>query len=230
MSTRLRWLLLTAVVACGGDDGTEEAMTAADTGSMPGSTTDEVASESGDTSEADSSDSGDAEPPDGAQLFAQFCAPCHGNEAQGTDLAYEIQHPPVEYATWVIRNGRPGVEFPDAMMAAWAEATLSDAEVTAILEYLDEFPQPTTGEALYLDYCGNCHGADAQGGVVGVSPLEEIIDGDYDKVFEQVREGDDEGGPGARSNYMPAFGTDALTDVEVDLIVDYLIAVAGSRR
>ena len=208
-------------------------MTAADTGSMSGSTTDEVGSESdagsesGDTGEADSSESGDAEPPDGAQLFAQFCAPCHGNEAQGTNLAYEIQHPPVEYATWVIRNGRPGVEFPDAMMAAWAEATLSDADVTAILAYLDEFPQPTTGEGLYLDYCANCHGTDAQGGVVGVSPLEEIIDGDYDKVFEQVREGDDEGGPGARSNYMPAFGTDALTDAEVDLIVDYLIVVAG---
>ena len=227
MSTRLRWLLLTALVACGGDDGTDEAMTAADTGSMSGSSGGDTAGESGDSGAVDSSDGGDAEPPDGAQLFAGFCAPCHGNEGQGTDLAYEIQHPPVEYATWVIRNGRPGVEFPDSMMAAWAEATLSDADVAAILEHLDGFPQPTTGEALYADYCANCHGADAQGGVVGISPLDEIIDGDYDKVVDQVRDGDAEGGPGARSNYMPAFGTDALTNAEVDLIVDFLIVVAG---
>lgn len=147
-----------------------------------------------------------------------LCASCHGPAAEGTALAYELRHPPHDYARWVIRNGRTGGEFPGSEMAAYPEALLDDAEVDAILEYLDGFEQPTTGEALYLDYCANCHGADAGGGAVQ-KPIE--YEGVHD-MLEKVREGEGGSNYGARHQYMPRFASDRLADDEVTAIAEYI--------
>jgi hypothetical protein len=96
------------------------------------------------------------------------CAACHGPNGEGTALGYEIRHPVRPYATWVVRHGRTGGEFPGSAMLAYAPSSLTDAQLGTIFDYLDSLPQPTTGEGLYLDYCRNCHGTDARGGVTGV--------------------------------------------------------------
>jgi mono/diheme cytochrome c family protein len=166
---------------------------------------------------------GDAEPGEtagmtGEQLFAQ-CAPCHGPTGEGTAMGYELRHPDRPHATWVVRNGRMGApEFPTSVMLAFPASVLSDADLEKIFDYLASFPQPTTGQGLYLDYCGNCHAADAK--------RSDISTKQYDDAIEMVRKG--EQAPFEwRGVYMPAFATTTLSDAEVRLITDY-IATLGT--
>lgn len=174
--------------------------------------------ESGESGGGESEGAETGEPATGEQLYLQLCAACHGADAMGTALGYELRHPPRAFATWVVRNGRPGVEFPTSMMAAYPPEVLSDAELESIFDFLDSLPQPATPEGLYLDYCGNCHGPDALGGVVGKN-IGDKEDGD---IHEKVREGENTGDPGARALYMPRFDTATLDDAEIDAIAEFI--------
>jgi mono/diheme cytochrome c family protein len=195
------------LAACTSDDGGP--MQAEGTG---GTTTGEVdGSSSGD-------ESGSGPELGGEELFVQFCSACHGPTAEGTTLAYEIRHPVRDYARWVVRNGRPGLEFESSSMPAWPPETVSDADLDKIFDYLDSFPQPTTGEGLYLDYCRNCHGDPIDTGVV----LKVVGDEEYADVIEQVRDGDELGLYELRQEFMPAFSRDMLTDEEVDAIFAFI--------
>jgi len=121
-----------------------------------------------------------------------------------------------DYSSWVVRNGLPGVGYRDPMEAI-ARDVISDAVLESIWDWLDEPPQPTTGEALYHDYCANCHGADGEGG-----PTIQPIKNELHELEEQVRDGSHPGEFTQRREYMPAFSTTRLTDAEVDLIYDYV--------
>ncbi len=121
-----------------------------------------------------------------------------------------------DYTGWVVRNGRPGTGFPGPMLP-FATNKLSDAELKLIWDYLDQPPQPTTGQALYHDYCANCHGADGKGG-----PTGRGITGELAKLKSQVRSGAGLGQIGTRKNYMPAFPTSRLSDADVNLIYTYV--------
>ena len=122
------------------------------------------------------------------------------------------------YSDWVVRNGRPGTEFEGSAMAAYEPSVASDTQLEEIWDYLDAQPQPTTGEGLYLDYCANCHGVDATGGVVG----KDISDKTFADSLERVRVGAGLSDPGARLFYMPAFDTDVLSDQELQLLIDHV--------
>jgi mono/diheme cytochrome c family protein len=69
----------------------------------------------------------------------------------------------------------------------------------------------------YVRFCRNCHGADAHGGRVG-----ESITGESDELHEAVREGHGGDRYADRTEYMPAWTTAELSDVEVALVADYL--------
>jgi len=202
----LTGLMIACTDAGSGDDSGTSAETSTSSSSSDGSDSSDSSGESGTV------------PQSGEELFATFCASCHGPAAEGSTLAYEIRHPSHEYARWVIRNGRSGGEFPGSEMAAYPEALLDDAAVDAILDWLDGFEQPTTGEALYLDYCGNCHGADARGGVVE-KPIE--YEGVND-MLEKVREGEGGSNYGARLQYMPSVASDRLDNDEVTAIAEHI--------
>lgn len=146
-----------------------------------------------------------------------ICAPCHGESGEGTELGYELRHPVREYATWVVRNGRPGDEFEDPMLA-YGPMLLGDDTLDEIWDHLDSFPQPNTGEGLFLDYCRNCHGEDASGGVAD----EDIRDKNYGNLLDAVREGMHTDEIGSRHRYMPAWDKTELTNNEVELIADYI--------
>ncbi|MBC8067859.1 MAG: cytochrome c, partial [Deltaproteobacteria bacterium] len=91
-----------------------------------------------------------------------------------------------------------------------------DAELESIFDYLDSFPQPAEGEGLFMDYCRNCHGVDAAGGVVGVDIRDEVSE-----ALEKVRDG--EGNDiGNRTEFMPAFSEARLSDDEVAAIVEFV--------
>ena len=114
--------------------------------------------------------------PNGAELFSQHCAVCHGQYGSGgvgTPLALESFLTGVsdEYLAKTIRNGRPGRVMP-------AFRTLSDAQVGAIVGHVrswsespapaeDQTPvagDPVLGAELFAVHCAGCHGADAKGG------------------------------------------------------------------
>ncbi|MCB9547458.1 MAG: cytochrome c [Myxococcales bacterium] len=147
-----------------------------------------------------------------------LCAACHGANGAGTDLGYELRHPVRDYAEWVVRNGRdmPG-ELP-ATMLAYGPDQVSDEELTAIFDWLDDFNQPATGTGLYLDYCANCHGRDGRGGVVGVTMVGRTAS----SIRRHVRGGEGGRNYPLRRLYMPAFGADVISDAELELIIDHV--------
>ncbi len=164
-------------------------------------------------------------------LYFTKCAVCHGPDGVGIttpELAGpEIQHPVRDHTRWVVRNGLPGVGYKDPMEewypvdqpAMQDELIVSDAEMEMIFDYLDTPPQPTTGQGLYVDYCGNCHGADGKGGpttrdVTTPAALAELV--------AVTRAGTHPGEQELRNEYMPAMDQTILTDAELTLISDYI--------
>ncbi len=117
-----------------------------------------------------------ADAPDGAKLFAQNCAVCHGETGSG-GIGVPLSLPSFQatvsnrYLAATIRDGRPGRVMP-------AFAQLSDAEIAAIVGYIRSWyrgPVPHYGDApvagnpahgkqLFAAHCAMCHGVDGQGG------------------------------------------------------------------
>lgn len=154
----------------------------------------------------------------GRELFAASCAVCHGPEGQGSVNAYELQHPNAGFATFVVRTGRPGLEFPGVMMAAYPPELVTDAQLDEIWTWLDSFPQPTTGEGIYRDYCQNCHGADATTGPAG----QELREKTALEMIEKLREGAGGTNYALRHTYMPSLDANRLTDAEISAIATYI--------
>jgi mono/diheme cytochrome c family protein len=160
--------------------------------------------------------SGGAAPLDGKGLYEANCKACHAEQGAGGLLAPEIVHPVRDYSTWVVRNGRAQTTFPKPM-DKWGTDKLSDAQLMLIFDYLDLPPQPTTGQALYADYCASCHGANGKGG-----PTMRDITNEVGKVLTQVRSGKNVGKFAMRRDYMPAFPASDISDAELMLIRDYV--------
>jgi mono/diheme cytochrome c family protein len=157
---------------------------------------------------------------DAPALFTAHCASCHGEEAQGKPgEAPEIRHPVAEYAQFVVRNGRSHDSYLTEM-PAFDEFLAPDDHVDAILSYLSEFPKPTTGKALFLDYCANCHGADAAGGTVNrpILGMSEVF-------VSIVRQGRNLDRIGTRNMFMPSWKEADLSDAEITAIGEYVTAL-----
>jgi mono/diheme cytochrome c family protein len=161
---------------------------------------------------------------DGEQLFAAHCSACHGVDAGGGELAPQIRNPVVGFATWVVRHGRDDMPFEGPMSPIVVEV-LPDEDLAKIIAHLRGFAVPDDGEGLYLRFCGNCHGADAWGGRVGVDLTHEASEG-VEEFLEIVREGHGGADYGARTEYMPAWPADEITDDDVAAIVAWLQTVA----
>lgn len=152
----------------------------------------------------------------GLDVFAARCAGCHGAEGEGTDRAPQLRFEAPDYASWVVRNGRVSTEFPVDMPVF---DDVSDEQLEEILDWLSSFPAPTDGHGLYARYCGNCHGPDASGGVVGVDLWDDTIDTD------QVREGSGGSSFGSRRIFMPAWDVATISEGQLASIADYLAAL-----
>ena len=150
--------------------------------------------------------------------YTAQCAGCHGADGAGTASGFELLHPIVEYATWVVRNGRPAGDTDfQTVMGGYDEAALSDADLDAILVWLNDAPRPETGEALYRDLCANCHGPDGRGGVVREGARHSPA-----SIQRHVRGGEGGSAYASRQRYMPEFGPSVLTANELELIIEYL--------
>lgn len=155
----------------------------------------------------------------GAEVFQLLCSTCHGTTGEGTALGPELQHPVAAFSTWVVRNGRDSDSYPGPMIA-YPETMVTEQQLEEIWTWLGGLPQPTTGEALYLDYCANCHGANARGGRVAKNIQEKGTElGD---LTEKVREGEGGTNYGAAALYMPHWSTSQISDDELTLIAEHL--------
>ena len=113
---------------------------------------------------------------DGALLYHQKCAACHGEEGGGgvgvpLNLPDFLAVASDDYFRITIRNGRPGRVMP-------AFPRLTDSEVNAIIAYLrslsdeaapsyaKEYLQGNAarGKTLYSSHCVTCHGEGGRGG------------------------------------------------------------------
>jgi len=114
--------------------------------------------------------------PDGAELYRNNCAACHGDQGNGgvgVPLALPAFLASVDdtFLSKTIRLGRPGRVMP-------AFAKLSDAQVAAIVRHIrgwsgkpapvfSDIPvegDPEKGEVLFAKHCSGCHGVDGRGG------------------------------------------------------------------
>jgi mono/diheme cytochrome c family protein len=154
------------------------------------------------------------------------CKTCHGANGEGFMLlAPEIRHTPAVYANYIVRHGRINNGVPSAMVdfpptPMMGKIDITDADLAAIITWLDTMPKPTTGQGLYRDYCANCHGRDnGTGGAVGV-PIVGLMTAMYGMKV-RAGEGTDQS---MRIAYMPPEDATALSDAEIGLIAQYLMA------
>jgi cytochrome c oxidase cbb3-type subunit III len=113
---------------------------------------------------------------DGALLYAQNCAACHGENGSGgigVPLSLPSFHAlaSTDHLRKTIRLGRPGRVMP-------AFATLADAEVDAIVAHIGSWNPGAfatyaatridgnveSGGKLFQKHCASCHGANGEGG------------------------------------------------------------------
>src|SRR5262245_56495225 len=110
--------------------------------------------------------------PDGAALFRERCADCHGADAKGgrgPDLTRLWQSDGAdERALRIIRSGVPGSIMPPS--------TAPDEELRAVVAHLRSISvarmevvsgNAATGEELFAANCARCHRVNGHGGYLG---------------------------------------------------------------
>jgi cytochrome c oxidase cbb3-type subunit 3 len=179
----------------------------------------------------------------GATLYEENCAICHGAEGRGgvgipLALPSFLAQVSDEYLHRTIRIGRPGRVMPSFY---W----LSEKDIDQIVDYIGDWrtsPAPSyddkniTGNALhgkiiYAKHCASCHGVDAVGGVgtglmfsrprdlpVTAPALNNqgFLNSATDQLMKRIIIS------GRKETPMPAASTFALTDTDVDDVVSYI--------
>jgi mono/diheme cytochrome c family protein len=162
--------------------------------------------------------------PASVAVYQGQCAICHGPQGLGTEKGPDLQHPVRDFATWVVRNGRTHPMFMEPM-PKWTPTQISAAQLNEILDFLAAFPRPATGMGLFKDFCANCHGADAKGGVtmrnITLATVRTAA-----MFLMNVRNGHHAGEFSNRREYMPKWTTAQLSDAEVRLIFGYVDGLA----
>jgi ubiquinol-cytochrome c reductase cytochrome c subunit len=176
----------------------------------------------------------------GRLLFRQFCARCHGVQAQGRTTAPPLANVGLgrEEVEVVVREGIP------PLMPAFGRRLRSD-QIQAVTEYVaslngDSGPRAnaergaasggvgrpggdreagTSGRLVFRRQCASCHGAEAQGR--GAAPPLANVGLSREEVEAAVREG--------IPPLMPTFGKRLRSD-EIRAVADYVGALNPSVR
>lgn len=179
-----------------------------------------------------------------ADLYAQTCSVCHGENGNGKSHASAGLIPPPrdfttsearrtltrEYMIEIISNGKPGTA-----MVGFA-TQLSDAEISSLADYIRTSFMPDTtgksitkysgsdGKSIYALTCSVCHGEDGSGAVWGQASFDpapinfRLQDRIRDLPKERMIYSVTNGRPGTA---MTAFNTQLSAD-EINAVVEYI--------
>lgn len=148
----------------------------------------------------------------GQELFAFYCASCHGDEGLGTNVfpgsiqGYNPIHP-------LVRNGR-GEMLP---------INIPDSLIVRIQEYLNTYQvdySTLSGVDYYGRVCAGCHGSAGEGTTRGPE-IRNPVTG-YARYVVRA------GRPGVPwfTDAMPAYTTDSLSDTQLNEIIAWLRTAA----
>lgn len=162
--------------------------------------------------------------PNGASLFAQHCAECHGDHGQGVSALVSIAGPNIQ-AEHDEGQVMAAVEAGPSHMPSFARV-LSVEEMRAVSTFVVQniavIPLSggnlSHGGILYRTYCAACHRTDVRGGALAFAGSNAP---DLSEKSPAIIAGAVRSGPGA----MPSFPTTVLDDKELDSIVAYVQAV-----
>ena len=127
---------------------------------------------------ADAAEAGGAVREQGAALYLQNCASCHGPEGQGGEAGPPLITSGAAGADFYLRTGRMPLGAP-GQPPQRSEPQFDDEEIAALVEYVasldagPEIPQVSEGGdlhrgfELYTANCAACHGASGTGNAVG---------------------------------------------------------------
>lgn len=150
--------------------------------------------------------------------YNQICSSCHGPDGEGTSLGPDIRNPADwGYGAYVVRNGRGEMDEFASPMSAYSADIIDDVTLDEVWTWLGAAAKPADGAGLFARFCANCHDADGSGG-----RAEHAVGIDQAEIRASVREGNGGENYGASTEFMPAFGTDLITDAELDLIVEHI--------
>ncbi len=171
---------------------------------------------------------GDA-PPDGATIFRQNCAKCHGPTGQGVNAMLTIAGPPLtavhdrQKAVAMVLHGK-------GVMPSF-EPLLSFEQIQAVADYVTQrlavIPlnegNLSEGGELFRQNCAACHRTAARGGAMAFTGINapSLAPLDASTIAGAIR-----WGPGP----MPAFSSAVLNDKQLDSIVDYVLFVQHPPR
>jgi ubiquinol-cytochrome c reductase cytochrome c subunit len=169
----------------------------------------------------------------GQALFEANCSTCHGLDAQGTDDGPSLQGVGPAAVDFMLSSGRMPLPNPGDQPER-GTPKFTPTEIDALVAYVATFapggePIPdvdpsrgdlAAGQQLFLDNCAGCHGAGATGDSVGGGEIApSLYPPDATQIGEAVRFG-----PGL----MPRFGTETLSDGDVDSLARYLIWIRSN--
>jgi len=174
---------------------------------------------------------------DGAQLFGDNCAACHGADGHGTkgfpslaDRDWLWGGKPETVAETIrvgVNSGHPQARASE-MIAFGASGILEPAQVANVADYVMSLSVPVfaqskpnsvrAGRAVYDANCVPCHGAEGRGnqelGVPNLTDLTWINGSDWESVYTMVMHG--------RKGEMPSW-EGRLTPAERKLLAAYVL-------
>ena len=127
---------------------------------------------------ADAAEAGGAVREQGANLYLQNCASCHGPEGQGSEAGPPLVTAGAAGADFYLRTGRMPLGAP-GQPPQRGEPHFDEDEIAALVEYVSglgtgpAIPQVTEGGELHRGFelytanCAACHGASGSGNAVG---------------------------------------------------------------
>jgi ubiquinol-cytochrome c reductase cytochrome c subunit len=165
----------------------------------------------------------------GRELYLSSCVTCHGADGNGTVDGPSLRASGEAKTDFYLRTGRMPLSVPVPQPPAKPPA-FTDGEIRQLVAYvgslcLPDNPCPAVpkvnvdeakvadGHELFLANCAACHNSSGIGGALSNGRLAPSLQNtDPVQVAEAVRTG-----PGQ----MPQFGTDVITDEQLDAIVTY---------
>ena len=167
-----------------------------------------------------------ARPDDGATLYEQNCASCHGSHAQGSNLAPALIDKSAADIHFMLDTGRMPAAVP-YVNEIHTSPRFSEEEMQRIVDYVQSFSRHPDrsmpllgagdvrrGRTLFAENCAHCHGVTGNGASVGFDNVApSLMHATVFQVAEAIRAGPEN---------MPRFGSDLLSDQDVRDIARYV--------